>query len=270
MTTRIAITGVTGRMGSALIRTVRDDPRFKLVGGTERKGHAAVGLDVGLAAHLGALEAPVVDELKELLNGCDVVIDFTSPEASVEHARACAEAKVALVVGSTGFTAEAKAEIAKAAQKIPVVMSPNMSVGVNLMIEVAAELARRLGDGFEIDILEAHHRLKNDSPSGTALRLAEEIARAVGRTPEDFRQSRVGVVGERPRKEIGIQALRGGDVVGEHTVYFFGDGERIELTHRASSRDQFARGAVRAAIWAVGRPPGLYGMGDVLRREAKP
>ena len=265
MVTRIAITGVTGRMGSALVRTVRDDPRFKLAGGTERKGHAAVGLDVGLAAHLGALEAPVVDDLKKLLGDCEVVIDFTSPEASVEHARACAAAKVALVVGSTGFSPEAKAELAKAALLIPVVMSPNMSVGVNLMIEVAAELAKRLGDGFEIDILEAHHRLKKDSPSGTALRLAEEIARAVGRTPADFKQARVGVVGERPRNEIGIQALRGGDVVGEHTVYFFGDGERIELTHRASSRDQFARGAVRAAGWVVGQPPGLYGMGDVLR-----
>ncbi len=265
MTTRIAVTGVTGRMGAALVRTVRDDPKAKLVGGTERKGHAAVGLDVGLAAHLGALEAPVVDELPQLLKGCDVVIDFTSPEASLEHAAACANAGVALVVGSTGFSDEAKRVIGRHALKIPVVMSPNMSIGVNLMIEVAAELARRLGEGFEVDILEAHHRMKKDSPSGTALRLGEEIARALGRTPEDFRQSRVGQIGERPRKEIGIQALRGGDVVGEHTVYFFGEGERLELTHRASSRDQFARGAVRAAKWVVGKPPGLYGMSDVLK-----
>ena len=265
MKTRIAVTGVTGRMGSALVRTVRDDRKLTLVGGTEQKGHAAVGLDVGLAAHLGALEAPVVDDLQELLKGCDVVIDFTSPEASLAHAAACAQAGVALVVGSTGFGDEAKRVIGRHALKIPVVMSPNMSVGVNLMIEVAAELARRLGDGFEIDILEAHHRLKKDAPSGTALRLAEEIARSVGRTSDDFRQARVGQVGERPRKEIGIQALRGGDVVGEHTVYFFGEGERIELTHRASSRDQFARGAVRAAKWAVGKPPGLYGMSDVLK-----
>lgn len=267
MIIRIAITGVTGQMGSALVRTVRDDPRFKLIAGCVRTGHAAVGLDVGLAAHLGALEAPVVDDLQKVLGDCDVVIDFTSPEASVEHARVCAAAKVALVVGSTGFTPEAKAAIAKSALNIPVVMSPNMSVGVNLMIEVAAELAKRLGDGFEIDILEAHHRLKKDSPSGTALRLGEEIALAVGRTAKDFKQARVGRVGERRREEIGIQALRGGDVVGEHTVYFFGEGERIELTHRATSRDQFARGAVRAAVWAVGKPPGLYGMSEVLKAE---
>jgi 4-hydroxy-tetrahydrodipicolinate reductase len=243
-------------MGSALIRAVRDDARFKWVGGTERKGHAVVG----------GFEVPVVDDLKMLLGGCDVVIDFTSPEASLEHAKACAAAKVALVIGSTGFGEGAKAELAILAAQIPIVISPNMSVGVNLMIEVAAELAKRLGDGFEIDILEAHHRLKKDSPSGTALRLAEEIANAVGRSPKDFKQSRVGQVGERPRREIGIQALRGGDVVGEHTVYFFGEGERIELTHRASSREQFARGAVRAAAWVVGKPPGLYGMGDVLKK----
>ena len=261
MATRVAITGVTGRMGSALVRTVRGDSRFALAGGSERKGHASIGL--------GALEAPVVDDLAKLLPGCDVVIDFTSPEASLEHAKACAAAKVALVVGSTGFSPEAKAEMALFAKSIPVVMSPNMSVGVNLMIEVAAELARRLGDGFEIEILEAHHRLKKDAPSGTALRLGEELAKAVGRSPKDFALSRVGQIGERPRTEIGIQTLRGGDVVGEHTVYFFGDGERIELTHRASSRDQFARGAVRAASWAVGKPPGLYGMGDVLRTESK-
>jgi 4-hydroxy-tetrahydrodipicolinate reductase len=266
MPTRIAITGVTGRMGSALVRMVRDDAKLKLVGGTELKGHAAVGLDVGLAAHLGVLEAPVVDDLGQLLKETDAVIDFTSPEASLEHAAACAQAGVALVVGSTGFNDEAKRIIGRHALKIPVVMSPNMSVGVNLMIEVAAELARRLGDAFEVDVLEAHHRHKKDAPSGTALRLADEIARALGRTPEDFRQARVGQIGERPRKEIGIQTLRGGDVVGEHTVYFFGDGERIELTHRASSRDQFARGAVRAAKWAVGKPPGLYGMSDVLKK----
>jgi 4-hydroxy-tetrahydrodipicolinate reductase len=266
MKTRIAITGVTGRMGAALVRTVRDEPKLALIGGTERKGHAAVGLDVGLAAHLGTLEAPVVDDLGKLLPSCDVVIDFTTADASVEHAKACAAANVALVVGSTGFSPEAKREIGRQALSIPVVMSPNFSVGVNLMVEIAAELARRLGDGFEIDVLEAHHRMKKDSPSGTALRLAEEIARATGRSSEDFTQSRVGQVGERPRREIGLQALRGGDVIGEHTVYFFGEGERLELTHRASSRDQFARGAVRAAQWAVGKPPGLYGMSDVLKR----
>ncbi len=264
---RVAITGVGGRMGSALLRIVADNPRLKVIGGTERQGHPSVGLDVGALTHQSVLGAPVVDDLKSLLGGCDVVIDFTAPEASLQNAKACAEAGVALVIGSTGFSPQAKAEIAVSAQRVAMVMSPNMSIGVNLMIEVAAELARRLGDGFEIDILEAHHRLKKDSPSGTALALAEEIARAVGRTPQDFKQSRVGAVGERPRKEIGIQALRGGDVVGEHTVFFFGEGERLELTHRATSRDPFVRGAVRAATWAVGKAPGLYGMSDVLKER---
>jgi 4-hydroxy-tetrahydrodipicolinate reductase len=149
-----------------------------------------------------------------------------------------------------------------------VVSSPNMSVGVNLVIEVAALLAQRLGEEFDVEVLETHHRHKKDAPSGTAMRLAEELACALGRGPDDIRAARVGQVGERPRREIGVQSLRGGDVVGEHTVFFLGDGERVELTHRASSRQHFARGALRAARWVLGRPAGLYGMGDVLGHGA--
>ncbi|MDX2011894.1 MAG: 4-hydroxy-tetrahydrodipicolinate reductase [Myxococcaceae bacterium] len=263
---RTVITGVTGRMGQMLVKLVRDTDGFVLSGGTEKAGHASVGLDVGLACHLGPLEVPVVASIDEALERADVVIDFTTPEASVQHARACAKRSVGLVVGSTGFSADAKAEIAEVAKAIPIVMSPNMSIGVNLVIEVAAQLAARLGNDFDIDVLEAHHRHKKDAPSGTALRLADEIAKALSRRPEDVRPSRVGVTGERRREEIGVQTLRGGDVVGEHTVYFFGDGERIELTHRATSREQFGRGALRAARWVTGRAPGLYGMGDVLGR----
>jgi 4-hydroxy-tetrahydrodipicolinate reductase len=261
---RTVITGVTGRMGQMLVKLVRDTEGFTLAGGTEKPGHASLGLDVGLACHLGPLEVPVVASLEEALNAADAVIDFTTPEASIGHAKACATRGVGLVVGSTGFSPEAKAELAEAAKTIPVVMSPNMSIGVNLVIEVAAQLAARLGKDFDIDILEAHHRHKKDAPSGTALRLADEIAKALQRRPEDIRPSRVGVTGERRREEIGVQTLRGGDVVGEHTVYFFGDGERIELTHRATSREQFGRGALRAARWVKGRAPGLYGMRDVL------
>jgi 4-hydroxy-tetrahydrodipicolinate reductase len=261
---RTVVTGVTGRMGQMLVQLVRDTDGFTLAGGTEKEGHASVGLDVGLACHLGQLEVPVVASLDEALERADVVIDFTTPEASVQHARACARHKVALVVGSTGFSDEAKAEVAEAAKVVPVVMSPNMSIGVNLVIELAAQLATRLGKDFDIDVLEAHHRHKKDAPSGTALRLADEIARALLRRPEVIRSSRVGVTGPRRREEIGVQTLRGGDVVGEHTVYFFGDGERIELTHRATSREQFGRGALRAARWVKGRAPGLYGMSDVL------
>lgn len=265
MKLKIAVTGVTGRMGSALVRTVRDDSKLQLVGGTERKGHAAVGLDVGLAAHLGALEAPVVDDLKKLLTGCDAVIDFTSPEASVEHAAACAKAGVALVVGSTGFSDEAKREIGRFALSIPVVMSPNMSVGVNVLLGLVEMAAQALGEGFDVEIVEAHHRLKRDSPSGTALKLAEVIATALGRKlPEVVNYGRQGEVGARTAQEIGVLAVRGGDVVGDHTAYFLGLGERIEITHRASSRETFARGAVRAALWLGDRDPGLYDMRDVL------
>ncbi|MEW5742442.1 MAG: 4-hydroxy-tetrahydrodipicolinate reductase [Myxococcota bacterium] len=263
--TRVVVTGVSGRMGSLLVRLVRDADDLTLTGGTDKPGSAAIGLDVGLAAHLGALEVETVDSLDKALASADVVIDFTTPEASVAHARACAAAKVPLVVGSTGFSADAKAEMAAAARQVPVVMSPNMSVGVNLVIETARELARRLGDDFDIEVVETHHRMKKDAPSGTALRLAEELAAGVGRSTDVIRTSRVGQVGERPRREIGVQALRGGDVVGEHTVFFFGDGERVELTHRATSREQFGRGALRAARWVVGQPPGLYDMTHVLK-----
>jgi len=268
---RTVVTGISGRMGSALLRMVRDEPAMSVVGATERKGHGSIGLDAGLAARLGPLEVSVVDDLAQAIaqGKPHVVIDFTSAEASSAHAKVCAEQGVALVVGSTGFSAHAKAEVARAAQKVPVVMAPNMSVGVNLVIKVAAELAKVLGDAYDVEIFETHHRLKKDSPSGTALRLAEQIAQALGRAPSDVVVSRHGALKERGPKEIGIQSARGGDVVGEHTVYFFGEGERVELTHRATSRDQFAKGAVRAARWVVGRVPGLYDMQDVLGLKGK-
>lgn len=261
---RTVITGVSGRMGSLITRLVRDNPEFVLHGGTDKPGSASVGLDLGVAAHLAPLELTTSDSLAAVLGRANVVIDFTTPEASVAHARLCADAGVALVVGSTGFSADAKAHMADAAKSIPLVMAPNMSVGVNLVIELAATLARRLGEDFDVEVTETHHRMKKDAPSGTAMRLAEELAKALGRDADDICTSRVGQIGERSRKEIGVQTLRGGDVVGEHTVFFFGDGERVELTHRATSREQFGRGALRAAKWCVGKPPGLYGMGDVL------
>ncbi len=251
-------------MGSLLVRLVRDTPGFVLHGGTDKPGSATISLDVGLAAKLAPLEVTTVDSLSDVLERAHVVIDFTNAHASVENARACAAAGVPLVVGSTGFSPEAKEEMAKAAKSIPLVMAPNMSVGVNLVIEVAAQLARRLGEDFDVEVMETHHRMKKDAPSGTAMRLADELAKALGRESDDIRTSRVGDIGERPKKEIGVQTLRGGDVVGEHTVFFFGDGERVELTHRATSREQFGRGALRAAKWVVGRPAGLYDMTHVL------
>ncbi|AGC47818.1 dihydrodipicolinate reductase [Myxococcus stipitatus DSM 14675] len=263
---RIVITGITGRMGSTLLRLARDTADLRVVGATERPGSSAVGLDAGLAARLGALEVQVVDDLGRALDAAkaDVVIDFTGAEVSVGHAKACAARGVAFVCGSTGFSPEGLAELAVCAKTVPIVAAPNMSVGVNLVIRVAAELARVLGPGFDVEVLEAHHRMKKDAPSGTALRLAEVLTASLGRTQEDLTFSRHGQIGARPAQEIGVQTLRGGDVVGEHTVYFFGEGERIELTHRATSRDQFGLGALRAARWVVGRPPGLYDMADVL------
>lgn len=261
---KTVITGVSGRMGSLLTRLVRDTADFTLHGATDKPGSSTIGLDAGLAAHLAPLEVTTSDSLAQCIAGAQVVIDFTTPEASTAHAKICAEAGVPLVVGSTGFSAEAKAHMAEAAHEIPLVMAPNMSVGVNLVIELAAAMAKRLGEGFDVEIVETHHRMKKDAPSGTAMRLAEELAKALDRQHSDIRTSRVGQIGERPSKEIGVQTLRGGDVVGEHTVFFFGDGERVELTHRATSREQFGRGALRAAKWTLGKPAGLYDMTHVL------
>ncbi|HZN91348.1 MAG TPA: 4-hydroxy-tetrahydrodipicolinate reductase [Myxococcales bacterium] len=257
-TVRVVVAGVAGRMGGTLVRLISQTPGLQVCGGTERAGSPLLGKDGG--------GFTVVEDLGQAIRQGQgqVVIDFTSPDAAAAHARACAEAGAALVVGTTGLGAEVKEELARAAKRVPVVQSPNMSVGVNVMFKVAAELARVLGPGFDVEIVEAHHRMKKDAPSGTALKLAEEVASALGRGPESLRFARHGQVGERPRPEIGVQALRGGDVVGEHTVFFFGDGERLELTHRASSREQFAQGALRAAAWVAGRAPGLYDMADVL------
>jgi 4-hydroxy-tetrahydrodipicolinate reductase len=261
---KLVICGTAGRMGQTLVRAAQA-AGHTVVAGLERKGCVSVNQDVGVVAGVGVLGAPVVDMIGHALaHHPDVVIDFTAPEASLEHARSCASSKVPIVIGTTGLTDSQNAELAKLSQSAPMVVAPNMSVGVNVVIGVAAELAKKLGPDFDVEILETHHNKKKDSPSGTALKLAQQIAAATGRTKADFRAAREGQVGERPRNEIGLQALRGGDVVGEHTVYFFGEGERVELTHRASSREHFARGALRAAAWLHQQPAGLYDMRHVL------
>jgi 4-hydroxy-tetrahydrodipicolinate reductase len=262
---RVVVTGACGRMGGQIIRAVRAEQGLTLVGATERPGFPA-GQDAGTAAGIGSVGVAVTSDLREVLaRGADVVIDFTSHEASAAHARLCAEAGVRLVIGSTGFTPETKARVAEAAKRVAVVQSPNMSVGVNVVFALVREAARALGDAYDVEIVEMHHAKKKDAPSGTAVRLAEVAAEALRRDPaKDLTFARQGMVGERPRREIGVQTLRGGDVVGEHTVYFVGDGERVEIAHRATSREQFARGAVRAARWIAAQPPGLYDMADVL------
>jgi 4-hydroxy-tetrahydrodipicolinate reductase len=236
-----------------------------LAAAVERPGYPA-GQDAGAAAGLPPLGVLITDDLAgALARRPDVVLDFTTFEASAACAEACARAGVALVIGSTGFTPEARARVAAAARRVPIVLSPNMSVGVNAMFELVRRAAAALGDAYDVEIVEMHHRMKKDAPSGTAVRLAEVAAEALGRDPRaDLRFQRSGMVGERPPREIGVQALRGGDVVGEHTVLFAGMGERLEITHRATSREQFARGAVRAARWVVGKPAGLYDMRHVL------
>lgn len=268
---RIAVLGASGKMGQAIIRALAEPRQGRsalLAAALERPGSAELGRDAGLLAGLGANQVTVRAELPAA-GEADVWIDFSSPDASVAHAEAAANRGARLVVGTTGLSAAQRQAIVQAAQKIPVVLSPNMSVGVNVLLRLVADAARALGPDYDIEVVEAHHRAKRDAPSGTALRLAEALADATGRDlAQTARYERHGDVGPRTRTEIGMQTIRGGDVVGDHTVHFLGLGDRVEITHRASSRETFARGAVRAALWLAGdtgvRPSGLYDMRDVL------
>ena len=262
---RAVVTGAAGKMAGRMIALVREAPDFVLVGATERPGHPAHGRDAGEVAGAGHAGVKVADDIAPLLAGADVAIDFTAPEASVGHVRAAAAAGKAIVVGTTGLSKDHLAEIRRHAGRIPCVVSPNMSVGVNVLFRLLAEAARLLGEDYDVELFEAHHHFKKDAPSGTALKMAQVLAEALGRDLEKVGvYGRRGIVGERPKREIGIHTLRAGDIVGEHTVIFGGMGERIELTHRAHSRDNFGRGALRAARFAVRAAPGLYDMGDVL------
>jgi 4-hydroxy-tetrahydrodipicolinate reductase len=263
---RVVVCGVAGRMGGRVLQAVRAEDGMQVVGATERPDSAQVGLDAGTAAGGPSAGVTVSASLEAALaSGADVAIDFTAPAAAQHHARICAGRKVALVVGTTGIPPEGRADIAARAREVPIVLAPNMSVGVNALFRLVAEAARALGPSYEVEILVTHHRAKKDAPSGTALRLAEVAADALKLDRRSaFVYERHGDTGARRPGSIGLQAVRGGDVVGDHTVFFLADGERLELTHRATSRDNFARGAVRAARWVAGKPPGLYDMQDVL------
>ncbi len=262
---KVAVTGAAGRMGGRIITAIKDAEGLELGGAVERPGHGLVGQDAGSVAGCGAAGVKIVDGLTTALEGAEVLIDFTFPEVTLANLAVCAKLGRSMVIGSTGFTPEQRAEVAKFAEKIPVVLAPNMSVGVNVCFKLLKDVAATLGDAFDVEIVELHHNKKKDSPSGTAVRMGEIVAEALGR---DYNQvanyHRQGMCGERTREEIGMQTVRGGDIVGEHTVYFIGMGERIEISHRAMSRDMFARGAVRAAGWLAGQKPGLYDMQDVL------
>jgi 4-hydroxy-tetrahydrodipicolinate reductase len=263
---RIALFGATGRMGRAILPLVAADPDLVLSGALAPAGNPAIGRDAGVLAGLAPLGLAVTDELGRALAGAQVAIDFTLPAASVVHARACAESGCPLVMGTTGHDADARREIDKVAALVPVVLAPNMSLGVNLLLRLAELTAQALPAQYDAEIFEAHHRDKLDAPSGTALALGEAVARARQTTLADSAvHSRVGAIGARPAGAIGFSVLRAGEIVGEHKLVFAGPGERIELAHYAQDRSGFARGALAAARWlAVGRRPGLYGMTDVL------
>lgn len=257
---KIGIVGCGGRMGQMLVQAVLDNDGCTLIGGTERAGSEWVGRDLTPAA-----PSPIHADPAVLFGAADVVIDFTAPAATVAHAALAAASKTALVVGTTGLTAEDEAKLAEAATRVPVVYAPNFSVGVTLLMALTERAAAILGEEYDIEILEMHHRKKVDAPSGTALGLGRAAARGRDVALDSvWCKTRDGHTGARPRGEIGFATLRGGDVVGDHTVMFATEGERVELTHKASSRAIFAKGAVRAARWIEGRAPGLYSMRDVL------
>jgi 4-hydroxy-tetrahydrodipicolinate reductase len=263
--TKIVVTGAAGRMGGRIVTLATEAAELQVAGAVEIAGHPQIGQDVGYVAGCGDLGVTIGDSLEEALADADLLIDFTFPQVSLQNAAVCARLGKAMVVGSTGFTPEERKQLEGYAGQAPIVFAPNMSVGVNVCFKLLKDLTKTLGEGFDVEIVELHHNKKKDSPSGTAVRMGEVVAEAQG---HDYNQvanyHREGMCGERSTEEIGMQTVRGGDIVGEHTVYFIGMGERIELTHRAMSRDMFARGAIRAASWLKGKAPGIYDMQAVL------
>ena len=262
---KVGVVGCAGRMGQMLLKMLINAPGIVVVGGTERRGSAALGQDLGALAGAEPLGISVSDDPSLLFDSADVVVDFTNPTATVNHAQMAAKTGCALVIGTTGFDSDQLAALYRVAQRAPVVLAANMSLGVNLLQQVVEEVARILDADWDIEIIEMHHKHKVDAPSGTALALGEAAARGRGQQLRRIaRRSRDGQVGPRVKGEIGFAALRGGDVVGDHTVIFAAEGERVEITHRASSREIFARGALKSVLWAAGKKPGLYSMRDVL------
>ena len=262
---KVAVAGAAGRMGSRITAISKEYEGLQLAGAFERKGHKDVGKDVGTLVGIGNTGITLVDSLESIIDNVDVIVSFATVEASKEHLRLATSKGKAMVIGTTGFTKDDLKEVVQLTKKIPCVMASNMSMGVNLLLKVLQDIARVLGDAYDVEIIEAHHRMKKDAPSGTALKMAQVISDALNRNLDDVAvYARKGIIGERTAKEIGIQTLRAGDIVGEHTVIFGGLGERIEVTHKVSSRDTFARGALKAATWVYGKPAGLYDMQDVL------
>lgn len=263
--TNIIVSGAAGRMGSRITALSKEYENIKLAGAVERKDHKNIGQDIGEVIGIGKLGIELKDNINDMREKADVLIEFTNPKTTIEHLKTASEKSMSMVIGTTGFSKEEIEQIKPYAKKISCVLAPNMSVGVNLLLRVLKDIAKVTGDDYDVEIIEAHHRLKKDAPSGTAIKMAQVIAEALNRNLDDTAvYVRKGLIGERTRKEIGIQTVRAGDIVGEHTVIFGGLGDRIEITHKASSRDAFARGALKAALWVARQKPGLYDMQDVL------
>lgn len=264
----LIVLGAGGRMGRRIMALAEAGAEARIAGAVEIAGSPFIGKDAGELAGSNALGVPVVADFATAIAAADrgaVAIDFTAPEATLEHARQAAATRTPIVIGTTGLTREQREELEALSASTPLLLSANMSIGINVLLDLVGEAVRRLGPAFDVEIVEVHHNRKKDAPSGTALALAEAAAEAAGLDPKSaFTLAREGQTGERPKGEIGVVALRGGDNVGEHTVMLLGTGERIELVHRASSRDCLAAGAVRAGAWLHGRSPGLYSMKDVL------
>lgn len=262
---RIAVAGVTGRMGRMLLETIGKNPALKLGAASVSPNNPALGQDAGVVCGLPATGVKTTADLRSVKDQFDALIDFTSPTATLEHLKLCAELGKTLVIGTTGFSEAEKQQIAAAAERTAVVFAPNMSVSVNLCFKLLELTARIIGEESDIEIIEAHHRHKKDAPSGTALRMGEVIANELGRNLKDVAvYGREGHTGERDRKTIGFATIRAGEIVGDHTVLFASAGERVEITHKSSSRLPYATGAIRAAQWLQGKASGLYSMQDVL------
>lgn len=263
---RVAIVGVAGRMGRTLVAAVEQDTQAQLAAGIVEPGSSLTGVDIGELAGFGKLGVVASDSLEAVADEFDVLIDFTAPQVTLSNLAFCAEHGKRIVIGTTGLSEEELAQLDSYRERVPMVFAPNMSVGVNLTLKLLETAARALGDeGYDIEVIEAHHRHKVDAPSGTALKMGEVVAESLGRTLKEHGVfAREGQCGPRTEKEIGFATVRAGDIVGEHTVMFATEGERIEITHKASSRMTFAKGAVRAARWLAAKEAGRYDMQDVL------
>ena len=262
---KVGVIGAGGRMGRMLIEAVQDNSKTILNAAIERQGSSLVGADAGEVAAIGRLEVQIVDDLKVVINDIDVLIDFSLPDATEQNMQICAANNVAMVIGTTGFNEQQEQVLAKASEKIAIVYAGNYSTGVNLSLKLLGMAAKAFGEDADVEVIEAHHKHKIDAPSGTAYMMAEAVAEARGQNLKDVAvYGREGQTGERKAGTIGIHAIRGGEIIGDHTVMFIADGEVVEITHRARARMTFAAGAVRAAIWVIKQEVGQYNMQDVL------